>query len=485
MALGLCFNNKELAQYLIVAVLISFSAIFNLTAYVVVMFRLLRKFAPHSVQQRHLKRLAIYPLNFFLTYGLSILANSGGQNVAGVQLLPLSITCAGLNGLVNVIAYAWQSRHATALIHNLDANALNGEKIHSRQTSRSAGSFNVCLGTESVVSIEPATVDANLAASAEASDVEQGAIMSLENALVFREGGDILAERGDLRGALVEYRCCANNQQELLASDTSEYAATLLRIGDVLMLLGEFAAAVSEYEQVALIRKATCSEKSWEYAKGLQNVGKALLAARDFDQSLAMLCNAFTISTQLQDSDPLCHAAIAQNLGDALAGLGRFELAWARYEECNVIQQRILGDNSAECAALLHSKGKAWQLKGDGDKARGMFEQGVEILQASAIEQDGYPSTLLAQILRSFGDSLAEDNDLERSLIYYRQCRQIQKNSIGAEAFEYAVTEQKIHRVTSSKRQSARRSGRPSSNGGVSPRNNMLSEEVKNAFDFV
>merc|ERR1712066_662661 len=83
--------------------------------------------------------------------------------------------------------------------------------------------------------------------------------------------------------------------------------------------------------------------------------------------------------------------------------------------------------------------------QGEIQSAIASFEEGKDILECLEGVLDLYPLSLLAMIMRGIGDTIAADRgDMEETLMYYRQCREMQLNSIGIEAIEYTLTERKI-----------------------------------------
>merc|ERR1712217_612349 len=119
--------------------------------------------------------------------------------------------------------------------------------------------------------------------------------------------------------------------------------------------------------------------------------------------------------------------------------------AWNYFEECNQILRDTRGVQSVNYAALLHSKGKAHLSSGDLHEALATFDQAKEILESLPEQHDRYVISLLALNMRCLGDVMAEESaDMEEALAYYRQCRELQLNSIGVEAVEVSNTERKM-----------------------------------------
>merc|ERR1712228_1004085 len=100
--------------------------------------------------------------------------------------------------------------------------------------------------------------------------------------------------------------------------------------------------------------------------------------------------------------------------------------------------------------------GKSFDRQGDTQRARAVFEQAVEILQSFVSGGSVYACSFLALTLRSLGDLLVGEDDWSMALAYYHQCKMIQKDSIGVEAAEFALTEYKIQKAMSLSRPSQR-----------------------------
>lgn len=132
-----------------------------LVAYVITLYRSC-KASPGSVQQASLRRAAIYPLNFLISFGIFLyvtLFDVGGDWAF------LAVCLESLNGILNTATYIVQSRHAvhlraaaisdrTEVGHQTSAgNQTSTGRRNSSRPASNVGSFNVAIGEVEVVEI--------------------------------------------------------------------------------------------------------------------------------------------------------------------------------------------------------------------------------------------------------------------------------------------------------------------------------------------
>lgn len=105
---------KQSGHSYVSAVVLLLGFVANCVAYGVVIFRSSQR-APKSVLRRALRRAAMYPLNFLLTYSLLLAAylDSDLWDVDG--FIAFAWVLESCNGLLNALIYACQGRYSVAL----------------------------------------------------------------------------------------------------------------------------------------------------------------------------------------------------------------------------------------------------------------------------------------------------------------------------------------------------------------------------------
>jgi len=416
-------------------VFIGASGVLNTCSYAVVMGWMWRRHSPGSVQRRHLKRLAIYPITFFITFGWLLVGN---RHYKDLDFFPISVSCSGLNGFLNVVAYAWQSRHFNALRGTIPLAGW-----------QPAGSFNTGIGDAEFLDYEGNTLAANERATCETSAIDAEKPYTLENARELCDGADILVECGSLTFALEEYRRCLEMLRVVSAVDSYDYASTLSKTGATLMSLGLFHPALAEHQEASEVKKRLFGEFSFEFAASIFDVGIALDSSGDGVRGMLVLRHALEIAKNSSGESPE-YAGILRRFCDVLVVRNLFDEACASFEECTRILVKMCGARSVEYVATLHSEGCALLKRGRVDAALAMFLQCEDILKELNdvnVQADKYHAALLALTVRGRGDCLAANKDWEKAITCYRDSRALQKKAIGQETLEFGVTERKIEEV--------------------------------------
>jgi len=133
--------------------------------------------SPLSVQAAVWRRASIYPMNFFVTTCPALACGLGPGVGANLGLLVIALTMMHLNGFLNMLTYAWQSRYAQILVV--------GGAVEAKDSS--ICSFHVAVEEPvEVVAVDAIAWEARQQADADTSQ------LAAESARVHRRAQDAL-----------------------------------------------------------------------------------------------------------------------------------------------------------------------------------------------------------------------------------------------------------------------------------------------------
>merc|ERR1711879_1128539 len=111
---------------------------------------------PGSVQRSNFRRAAVYPLNFLITYGRMMVVYSNDSLLRNRVVFSTGATLEFLNGLLNTVTYAMQSRYAAMLWkryqRDCELRSGQGERSGANETALTL-SFHVDIGGVDIVEV--------------------------------------------------------------------------------------------------------------------------------------------------------------------------------------------------------------------------------------------------------------------------------------------------------------------------------------------
>ncbi len=286
--------------------------------------------------------------------------------------------------------------------------------------------------------------------------------------------GRILAERGDLQGALALFERSFAIREGRLGKDHHLLAQSLSAIATVHRSLGSFDEAIALLERALAITESRLGPDHPGTAMALNNLANTRWAKGDLEAARRLHERAMQIRLEkLGPSHPET-AWSYQNYAGVLYDLGDYSLASGYYRKANDVWTAKLGPDHPNVGANLIGLGSVYRGMRDLQAARGAFERALEIhrkvhgernartveaheglayvyldldrpaeavtafRQALEIQKSlkGMEDAGVAHVMESLGYALLKQGELEEARSLISEAAGLQQNSLGPEAHE-------------------------------------------------
>jgi len=243
------------------------------------------------------------------------------------------------------------------------------------------------------------------------------------SALTLRESAKTRIERGDFRGALVEFQQCANMQEKRYGKDSPRLIPINVNIAASEMALGQF----KEAQQVLNRTMPICERAGTPYdVLAVTDQLSNLYVAIDIDKALPNALKGLKLAEQLNARpDEVANRCFI--VGDLSFGRQRYKDAEAFYRRSLAITEKTKGANSRPLGRVLIHLAEALRLQARHTDSASYYQSAIEILdRADSTDSEktdiGIAYTGLAAIKLANREPSESLKNSDRAEAFFRTC---------------------------------------------------------------